>query len=105
MTDRRPSAARRLPESIVLIFALIVLAQAASYFVPAGEFAREDGRVVEGSYQVVDAAPLPPLARRAGRVCARAHLPPRNLSPSLLAGAQNSAPNGYPPRNASNALV
>ena len=62
MTDRRPSAARRLPDSIVLIFGLIVLAQAASYFVPAGEFAREDGRVVEGSYRAVDAEPLPPLA-------------------------------------------
>ena len=62
MTDRRPSAARRLPDSIVLIFGLIVLAQAASYLVPAGEFAREDGRVVEGSYRAVDAEPLPPLA-------------------------------------------
>ena len=63
MTERSPAgAARRLPDSIVLIFALIVLAQAASYFVPAGEFEREGPRVVEGSYRAVDVAPLPPLA-------------------------------------------
>ena len=62
MSDRRPAAVRRLPDSLVLLFALIVLAQAASYVVPSGEFERNDQRVVEGSYRAVDAAPLPPLA-------------------------------------------
>ena len=62
MTVRPGSAIRRLPDSLVLIFALIVLAQAASYVVPAGEFERDGRRVVEGSYRPVDAEPLPPLA-------------------------------------------
>ena len=62
MTTRPGFAARRLPDSLVLIFVLIVVAQAASYVVPAGEFEREGRRVVEGSYRAVDAAPLPPLA-------------------------------------------
>ncbi|MCY4074457.1 MAG: TIGR00366 family protein [Acidobacteria bacterium] len=62
MTVRPGSAIRRLPDSLVLIFALIVLAQAASYVVPAGEFEREGRRVVEGSYRPVDAEALPPLA-------------------------------------------
>ena len=62
MTVRPGAAFRRLPDSLVLIFALIVLAQAASYVVPAGEFEREGPRVVEGSYRAVDAEALPPLA-------------------------------------------
>ncbi len=56
------SAARRLPDSIVLIFLLILLAQAASYVIPAGEFERDGRQVVEGTYHVVEADPLPPLA-------------------------------------------
>ena len=55
------SSARRLPDSIVLIFLLIVLAQGASYIVPAGEFERDGRQVVEGTYQAVEADPLPPL--------------------------------------------
>ena len=63
MTVRRAGAASsRLPDSLVLIFALIVLAQMASYVVPAGEFERDGRRVVEGTYHAVDAEPLPPLA-------------------------------------------
>ena len=62
MSSRRSGAARRLPDSLVLVFGLIVLAQAASYVVPAGEFERDGRRVVEGSYRPVDAEPLPPLA-------------------------------------------
>ena len=53
---------RRVPDSLVLIFALIVLAQIASYVLPAGEFERDGRRVVPGSYRAVDAEPLPPLA-------------------------------------------
>ena len=60
---RFPAAsARRLPDSIVLIFLLIVLAQAASYVIPAGEFERDGRRVIEGTYHAVEADPLPPLA-------------------------------------------
>ncbi len=53
--------ARRLPDSIVLIFLLIVLAQAASYVIPAGEFERDGRQVIEGTYHAVEADPLPPL--------------------------------------------
>ncbi len=56
------SSARRLPDSIVLIFLLIVLAQAASYVIPAGEFERDGRQVIEGTYHAVEADPLPPLA-------------------------------------------
>ena len=55
------AAARRLPDSIVLIFLLIVLAQAASYVIPAGEFERDGRQVIEGTYHAVEAEPLPPL--------------------------------------------
>ena len=53
---------RRFPDSLVLIFALILLAQAASCVLPAGEFERDGQRVVPGTYHPVDAEPLPPLA-------------------------------------------
>ena len=52
----------RFPNSLVLIFALIVLAQLAGYVLPAGEFERDGPFVVPGSYRPVDAEPLPPLA-------------------------------------------
>ena len=52
----------RFPDSLVLIFALIVLAQIAGYVLPAGEFERDGQYVVPGSYRPVDAEPLPPLA-------------------------------------------
>ena len=50
---------RSFPDSLVLLFALIVLAQLATYVLPAGEFEREGRLVVEGSYRAVDAEPLP----------------------------------------------
>ena len=53
---------RRVPDALVLIFALIVLAQLASYVLPAGEFERDGRRVVPGTWRAVDAEPLPPLA-------------------------------------------
>ncbi len=53
---------RRFPDSLVLIFALILVAQAASWVLPAGEFERDGRRVVPGTYNVVEAEPLPPLA-------------------------------------------
>ena len=56
------SSVRRLPDSIVLVCLLIVLAQAASYVIPAGEFERDGRQVVEGTYRAVEADPLPPLA-------------------------------------------
>jgi uncharacterized ion transporter superfamily protein YfcC len=57
----------KIPHTLVLLFAMIVLAQALTYVLPKGHFARvqtADGRsqVVPGTYQVdPDVAPLPPL--------------------------------------------
>ena len=62
MRSRQGPSTRRIPDSIVLIFLLIVLAQGASYVVPAGEFERDGRQVVEGTYRAVEADPLPPLA-------------------------------------------
>ena len=53
---------RRVPDALVLVFALIVLAQLAGYVLPAGEFERDGRRVVPGTWRAVDAEPLPPLA-------------------------------------------
>ncbi len=53
---------RRVPDALVLVFALVVLAQLASYVLPAGEFKRDGRRVVPGTWRAVDAEPLPPLA-------------------------------------------
>ena len=56
----------RFPDSLILIFALIVGAQLISYVLPAGRYERieVDGRqqVVADSFQPVDAAPLSPFA-------------------------------------------
>jgi uncharacterized ion transporter superfamily protein YfcC len=49
----------RVPDSLVLIFGLIILAQLATYVLPAGEFARDGRQVVRGSYHAVEAEPLP----------------------------------------------
>ena len=56
MSEARSS---RVPDSLVLIFGLIILAQLATYVLPAGEFAREGRQVVRGSYHAVEAEPLP----------------------------------------------
>ena len=56
MTGTRPS---RFPDSLVLIFGLILLAQVATYVLPAGEFEREGRQVVRGTYHTVEAEPLP----------------------------------------------
>lgn len=51
---------RRLhfPDTLVLLFLLILAAQIATYLLPTGEFLREEGRVVAGSYRQVDAPAL-----------------------------------------------
>ena len=56
------AAAPRFPASLVLLFALIVLAQLATYVLPAGEFERDGRRVIQGTYHLVEADPLPPLS-------------------------------------------
>lgn len=56
MTETRSS---RVPDSLVLIFGLIILAQLATYVLPAGEFTRDGRQVVRGSYHAVEAEPLP----------------------------------------------
>lgn len=58
------SSPSRFPHSLVLIFAMIVIAQLATYVLPAGEFQRvadASGKllVTPGTYARVDAAPLP----------------------------------------------
>ena len=49
----------RFPDALVLICGLILLAQLATYVLPAGEFEREGRQVVRGTYHAVAAAPLP----------------------------------------------
>ena len=58
MTEARPP---RFPDSLVLICGLILLAQVATYVLPAGEYERQDNRVVQGTYHTVDTEPLPVL--------------------------------------------
>jgi uncharacterized ion transporter superfamily protein YfcC len=52
----------RAPNSLVLLFLLIVFAQLATYVIPAGEFDRDGLRVLSGTFHLVDADPLPPFA-------------------------------------------
>ena len=56
-----PARAHRFPDSLVLIFAMILVAQLSTYVLPAGAFELVEGtrRVVPGTYQEVAAAPLP----------------------------------------------
>ena len=56
----------RFPDSLVLIFAMIVVAQIATYLLPAGEYRREPSpydaekeQVIPGTYALVDAERLP----------------------------------------------
>ena len=55
------SAARpsRFPDPLVLICGLILLAQLATYVLPAGEFERDGRQVLVGTYHLVEAPPLP----------------------------------------------
>ena len=62
-SDAQPatSAARpsRFPDPLVLICGLILLAQLATYVLPAGEFERDGRQVLVGTYHSVEAPPLP----------------------------------------------
>ena len=51
-----------LPDSLVLLFGLILVAQIATYVLPAGEFDRQGKQVVPGTYHTVDVQPLEPLS-------------------------------------------
>ncbi len=55
----QPGRPRRFPDSLVLLFGLVVLAQLVTYVLPAGEFERAGRRVISGTYHVVEADPLP----------------------------------------------
>ena len=46
------------PESLVLIFAMILVAQLLGYMIPPGEFEREGRRVIPGTFHPVQAQPL-----------------------------------------------
>jgi len=50
---------RKFPDSLVLLFVLIVLAQVATYVLPAGEFERDGRQVIPGTYHTVEADRLP----------------------------------------------
>ena len=50
---------RKFPDSLVLLFVLIVLAQVATYVLPAGEFERDGRQVIPGTYHTVEAGRLP----------------------------------------------
>ena len=50
---------RKFPDSLVLLFVLIVLAQVATYVLPAGEFERDGRQVIPGTYRTVQADRLP----------------------------------------------
>ncbi|KAA3614316.1 MAG: YfcC family protein [Planctomycetota bacterium] len=52
-------AKSRFPHPLVLIFVMIVVAQIATYFLPAGEFERDGRKVLQGTYHLVEAKPLP----------------------------------------------
>ena len=56
------SHSRRFPDSLVLLFGLIVVAQLATYVLPAGEFERDGRQVIAGTYHRIDADPLPSYA-------------------------------------------
>ena len=63
--NRQPPPARRsrrFPDSLVLVFGLVVVAQLATYVLPAGEFERDGQQVIAGTYQRVETEPLPPFA-------------------------------------------
>jgi uncharacterized ion transporter superfamily protein YfcC len=49
----------RLPHPLILIFAMIVIAQVFTYVLPQGAYDREDRKVQVGTYQSVEAKPLP----------------------------------------------
>ncbi|MDA7632572.1 AbgT family transporter [bacterium] len=53
------SKLRRLPHPLILIFAMIVIAQVFTYVLPPGTYDREDRKVQVGTYQSVEAKPLP----------------------------------------------
>ena len=55
----RTGGASRFPDALVLICGLILLAQLATYVLPAGEFERDGRRVLGGTYHTVEAEPLP----------------------------------------------
>ena len=49
----------RFPDSLVLIFGIIVLAHLSTYLLPAGEFEREGLKVLAGTYKAIEAEALP----------------------------------------------
>ena len=53
------SRSSRFPDSLVLLFALIVLAQVTTYVLPTGEFDRAGRQVIPGTYHLVEADRLP----------------------------------------------
>ena len=48
----------RFPDTLVLIFGIIVLAQLLTYVLPPGEFEREGRRVVPGSFEYLESSPM-----------------------------------------------
>ena len=46
--------ARRIPHALVLVFAIVIAAQAAAWWLPAGEFQRNGREVIPGTYALVE---------------------------------------------------
>ena len=57
-----PKHRRYFPDSLVLLFSLVVLAQLATYILPSGEFERDGRLVIKGTYHLVEEVSLPPYA-------------------------------------------
>jgi len=49
----------RFPDSLVLIFAMIIVAQIATYLLPAGQYQRDGRRVLPDTFEYVEAEALP----------------------------------------------
>ncbi len=54
-----PTKKTRFPDSLVLIFALILVAQIATYLLPAGRYQRDGKRVLPDTFEYVEADALP----------------------------------------------
>ena len=83
--------AQRFPDALVLIFAMIVIAQIAALFLPKGQYQREGRQVVPGSYEriVEDESAEPSGALGGARKVGREMTKCLTLIPKGLGDAQD----------------
>ena len=75
--------ARRIPHALILVFVIVVVAQAAAWWLPAGEFQRDGRLVIPGTYSLVERtgyAPSSFLGKAAWLLPASLLAIPRGLS-------------------------